>query len=833
MMRPTVDLSRAAAFVRALTGSDQTPVTWQTFDDSDAKRPHLARVFSCSLEQAKRDLLRLNADGAGIFVAVNTTDLLGRREENVRGIRALFIDSDGGKVRPFALAPSFVVHSARGPHAYWLTRPGEALASFTPAQTQLARFYATDLAVKDLPRVMRVPGFFHMKKAPVLVRFEPGTGVAHSIADILVAHPLPVVPSKPLPAAPLRLQSPASEGRDQRGTYTAGALRNAAANVRNAPEGARNNTLNAEAHGLARKAADLRLNEGDIVSALAPAAQAAGLSSAETERTIRSGLEAGRANPVRVELKQGAHVRGALALAAVPDAEAGEPIEDWPARQPLPPVADNVPTLPADLIPEPLRPWLVDIADRVSIPLEFVTAPALVGLGSVVGRSIALRPMARDDFAVSGNLWGGIVGPPGVMKTGAIEQAIKPLRRLAAIAREAYEAAEADREADLETIDAKRKAARSSLEKATKGNDADNIAKRREELKTLHQEEAGASTKERRFITSDATIEKLGELLNENSRGLLIVRDELTGWLRGLDREDRAQDRAFHLEAWNGSGSFTVDRIGRGTLHVEALCLSIVGGIQPGKLSTYIRGAIKGEDDADGLVQRLQLLVWPDAFGEWRAVDRWPDRDSRERAFRIFERLSKLEAGDFGAETEEDELPYLRFDTGAQELFLAWRTELERRVRSEEMAETPAFCAHLSKFRSLFPKLALLFHLVDVADSARPGPVSLVSAQRAGAWMDFLERHARKVYAAELAPNVSAAHVLAERIKDGHVTDRMSVREVAERDWSGLTRSGDVYGAAETLEPLGWLRVETLEAGARGGRPSAVLRIHPDFRRAK
>jgi hypothetical protein len=99
--------------------------------------------------------------------------------------------------------------------------------------------------------------------------------------------------------------------------------------------------------------------------------------------------------------------------------------------------------------------------------------------------------------------------------------------------------------------------------------------------------------------------------------------------------------------------------------------------------------------------------------------------------------------------------------------------------------------------------------------------------------MDFLESHARKVYAAELAPNVSAAHALAERIRDGHVTDRMSVREVAERDWTGLGRSGDVYAAAETLEPLGWLRVETLKAGAGGGRPSAVIRVHPDFRRAE
>lgn len=69
-------------------------------------------------------------------------------------------------------------------------------------------------------------------------------------------------------------------------------------------------------------------------------------------------------------------------------------------------------------------------------------------------------------------------------------------------------------------------------------------------------------------MVNDATVEKLGELLNDNPRGLIQVRDELAGWLAPLDQEGREQDRAFWLECWNGTGPYTSDRIGRATARI-------------------------------------------------------------------------------------------------------------------------------------------------------------------------------------------------------------------------------------------------------------------------
>jgi hypothetical protein len=62
---------------------------------------------------------------------------------------------------------------------------------------------------------------------------------------------------------------------------------------------------------------------------------------------------------------------------------------------------------------------------------------------------------------------------------------------------------------------------------------------------------------------------KLHQILIQNPAGVLVLRDELTGWLANLERPGREGERAFFLECWNGDGCFDIDRIARGTVRVE------------------------------------------------------------------------------------------------------------------------------------------------------------------------------------------------------------------------------------------------------------------------
>ena len=183
-----------------------------------------------------------------------------------------------------------------------------------------------------------------------------------------------------------------------------------------------------------------------------------------------------------------------------------------------------------------------------------------------------------------------------------------------------------------------------------------------------------------------------------------------------MDRPGHENDRAFYCEAWNGTGAYTYDRIGRGTLHIRAACVSVLGGIQPGPLERYLREVFAGRGD-DGLLQRFQLAVWPDVGGRWRNVDRWPNAEARARVIEVFQRLNTIEPAAVGAEElTPEELPFLRFDPAAQGLFDAWRADLEQQLRAE--GDHPVLLSHFAKYRSLIPSLALLVHLIDGVDAS-------------------------------------------------------------------------------------------------------------------
>jgi hypothetical protein len=185
----------ASRFIEVLTGAANSPVTLQTFLDSKESGGGVATIRHGSLADHWEALVRLNQAGHGIFVMVNKGDGQGRSSKNVTGLRALFTDDDGTREGPppstDAAPPSMVVQSAHGQHTYWLLEPGEPLTAFSSAQEALAGHFKTDPMVKDLPRVMRVPGFFHQKDPahPFLVTVVDTKPVRYTIQQLLTAFP--------------------------------------------------------------------------------------------------------------------------------------------------------------------------------------------------------------------------------------------------------------------------------------------------------------------------------------------------------------------------------------------------------------------------------------------------------------------------------------------------------------------------------------------------------------------------------------------------------------------------------------------------------------------
>jgi putative DNA primase/helicase len=325
-----------------------------------------------------------------------------------------------------------------------------------------------------------------------------------------------------------------------------------------------------------------------------------------------------------------------------------------------------------------------------------------------------------------------------------------------------------------------------------------------------------------RYIVNDATVEKLGEMLCQNPNGIMMFRDELSGWLAQLGRDGHENDRGFYLEAWNGSGSYQYDRIGRGTLFIESACLSLFGTIQPGPLLARLRGG--GDAESDGMIQRFQLLVWPDPPAQWRQVDQWSDASARATIKRVFRRIrdTSLPCAD------DDAIPYLHFDESAQDIFDTWRGVLEQRLRSGAMSNL--LQSHVAKYRSLMPALALIGHLADWASDDEsgdcPGPVTARAARMSTALCQVLESHAARVYGAATDGKERMAGEILDLIRSGDIRAQFVARDIYHHR-SSNTSLGDpvaVTAALSCLVDLGWARVDAVK---RGGRPASVYTAHP------
>ena len=300
----------------------------------------------------------------------------------------------------------------------------------------------------------------------------------------------------------------------------------------------------------------------------------------------------------------------------------------------------------------------------------------------------------------------------------------------------------------------------------------------------------------------------------------MVIRDELTGWLAQLDKPGREGERAFYLSAWNGDTGHTIDRVGRGSIHVNACCVSILGGIQPARLRGYLTDALRDGPANDGLIQRFQLLVYPDPPHDWKYVDRSPNSAAISKANQVYSRLAHMD----GAEPLG-----MRFRPDAQELFIAWLTELETKCRRIELH--PALVSHLAKYRSPMPSLALLFELADDGTDT----ISLSHARQSAAFWEYLESHARRIYSMIISPERQAAAELGRRLAAGWKRSEgiFTVRDVYQNDWRGLATPDAVRRALAILEDAGWVRLLTLENKTNGGRPSELYAINPRIQEAK
>jgi hypothetical protein len=376
---------------------------------------------------------------------------------------------------------------------------------------------------------------------------------------------------------------------------------------------------------------------------------------------------------------------------------------------------------PVDALPEPVRGFVADGSAAIGCDPAYVALPLLSALAAAIGNTRRIRlKRGWDEPAI---LWTAIVGDSGTMKSPALELALQPVR------------------------ERQRKALTEHGQRMAEYRDA--LLRYERDLAQWKRSKGGEDPPDKpeepiadRCWCDDPTIEALAVLLQQNWRGLLMVRDELSGWIAGFDRysQGKGGDVARWLEMFGGRLMVVDRKTGNPkTLYVPRAAVSVAGGIQPEILRRYL-----GQQYRDnGLAARL-LLAWPP-----RRAKRWTEADIAPEAEAaialILDRLYGLQPV---FDADEDPRPAIVRLTpeGKRE----WIRFFDQHAQ-EHVELTGDLSAAWSKLEGGAARLALVVHLTRWAagDPRLTTPeavdaVSIAAGVRLSRWFGH---EARRVYA--------------------------------------------------------------------------------------
>lgn len=450
---------------------------------------------------------------------------------------------------------------------------------------------------------------------------------------------------------------------------------------------------------------------------------------------------------------------------------------------------------PVDALPGPVAEFIWTVARAIGCDPSYVALPVLSVAAAAIGSARSICP--KEGWIEPCIVWTAIVGDSGTKKSPPLAIVTEPLRSLQASFLEEYLHEHEDFERQKLCYEM-------------------NLAEWKKQKKPgapppTKPEEPHA----RRSLVNDTTIEALAVVLQHNPRGVLLFRDELSGWISSFDkyRSGRGGDAQTWLELFGGK-SFTIDRKSGEpkVIHVRTPRVSITGGVQPSILAITL-GFVHKEN---GLAARLLLAMPP------KQRKRWTDDVLPEHVAQDWTNLlQKLHALKPRSEPGGDDRPQvLGFTHEGKQALVEY---YDRHAARQEPASGD-IAAALSKLEGYGARLALVIHclrqVIGGADAPRdPDRVDEASVRAAACLVDWFSDEAERVYAVLVETD-------AQRNKRRH---EETIQNALRDNPAGLTRTDisellhrnvaaeDIQAALQSLKAQGFV---TSQIEKTPGRPA-------------
>jgi len=252
---------------------------------------------------------------------------------------------------------------------------------------------------------------------------------------------------------------------------------------------------------------------------------------------------------------------------------------------------------PVDVFEGEVKEWVELAAQKTSAPIDYLIGSLLAVVSSAIGNSRRISPW--EGWVEPSILWVVLIGNPSSGKSPAMGPVIELLHNIEKGRGEQYQDKFKEYQEEKTIAELKREVWEKKVKEA--------ITEKKESPAMPDNAILPEKPKRIRLIAKDATIESLCNILASNPKGVLYVRDELSGLIGNFNRYGNGQgERAFWLEVFGGR-PHVIDRVKHDSpIIIPNLSVSVLGGIQPDKLCSSL---LSGDDD--GLHSRF-LYMYPD-----------------------------------------------------------------------------------------------------------------------------------------------------------------------------------------------------------------------------
>jgi len=255
---------------------------------------------------------------------------------------------------------------------------------------------------------------------------------------------------------------------------------------------------------------------------------------------------------------------------------------------------------PTDIFPQPIREFVEAGAKAIGCDdTAYLAVPMLSVLGAAIGNSRRIR--LKRTWTEPPIIWTAIVGNSGSLKSPALELASRWVREIQRKAFAKHDGLMADFRDEMSQYERDM----ASWKKKSAGKEP--------------PEMPGEPVAER-YWCDDITVEALALLLRNRWRGLLMVRDELAGWLENFGKysSGKGSDVPRWLEMFGGRSMMNDRKTGgNNTVFVPRAAVCVTGGIQ----LDVLRRVLRKQYRENGLAARLLMVFPPQKAKQWSDED--------------------------------------------------------------------------------------------------------------------------------------------------------------------------------------------------------------------